>query len=47
MENERVYISLPEKYNIYVHEELLNALYDIVGESNINFDLKPLSANLK
>jgi DNA polymerase-3 subunit alpha len=46
-DNERVYISLPEKYNIYVHEELLNALYDIVGESNINFDLKPLSANLK
>ena len=45
--NERVYISLPEKYNTYIHDELLNSLNEIVGESNIDFDLKVLTANLK
>lgn len=45
--NERVYFTLPEKYNTYIHDELLKLLYDIVGESNINFDLKTLTSNIK
>ena len=46
-DNERVYISLPEKFNTYIHEELLNSLYEVVGEENVDFDLKPLVANQK
>ncbi|MBQ8570774.1 MAG: hypothetical protein IJ444_04610, partial [Kiritimatiellae bacterium] len=45
--NERVYFTLPEKYNTYIHDELLKLLYDIIGESNINFDLKTLTSNIK
>ncbi len=45
--NERAYIALPEKYNTFISDELLNAIYEITGEENVDFDLKPLNGNIK